>query len=238
MSDVIKNNLITRFSQDRLHNLYFIEGNRTDNQSELLSWTTNLITEFIKTSESRISIENHPDIEMIVPNEKKKSYGPEHLEQIFKFLHYDARELKRKILIITEAGKLSESGANKLLKTFEEPPVPLTIFLLNPTQAQILPTISSRCVKIKLALAIKEKEPINLDYEMSFSDLSDAVATGELEIHQLTSAIYHELTTKVIPYQKLQKIKTALASLDQDILYNAATQSRVYRLYTCIQTLA
>ncbi len=238
MSEVIKNNLAERFKKKQLHNLYFIEGNRVDNNSELLSWTQELISNFLKSSDSRASLENHSDIEIITPSDKKKTYGPEHLEQIFKFLYYDARELPQKFLVLTHAGKISESQANKLLKTFEEPPVPLTIFLLNPSQSQLLPTISSRCVKIKLALSKEEQEVIDLDYNISFSELSDSVTKGELSVEQLTESIYNATQKKQVSYSNLKKIKSALEALDQDILYNAAVQSRVYRLYTCIKSLA
>lgn len=55
-----------------------------------------------------------------------------------------------KVVVITNADRMTTQAANSILKTLEEPP-PNWIFILTATDAsRLLPTILSRCVEIKL----------------------------------------------------------------------------------------
>ena len=55
-----------------------------------------------------------------------------------------------KIYIIAEADLMSVQAQNALLKTIEEPPEYAVIFLLTENAEVLLPTITSRCVMLKL----------------------------------------------------------------------------------------
>ena len=55
-----------------------------------------------------------------------------------------------KIYVIDEAEKLTVQAQNAILKTIEEPPAYAVILLLTRNAEALLPTISSRCVKLKL----------------------------------------------------------------------------------------
>ena len=55
-----------------------------------------------------------------------------------------------KIVVITNADRMTPQAANSILKTLEEPP-PNWVFILTATDAsRLLPTILSRCMEIKL----------------------------------------------------------------------------------------
>jgi len=55
-----------------------------------------------------------------------------------------------KIVVITNADRMTVQAANSILKTLEEPP-PNWIFILTATDAsRLLPTILSRCIEVKL----------------------------------------------------------------------------------------
>jgi DNA polymerase-3 subunit delta' len=55
-----------------------------------------------------------------------------------------------KVVVITNADRMTPQAANSILKTLEEPP-PNWIFILTATDAsRLLPTILSRCMEIKL----------------------------------------------------------------------------------------
>jgi DNA polymerase-3 subunit delta' len=55
-----------------------------------------------------------------------------------------------KIVVITNADRMTPQAANSILKTLEEPP-PNWVFILTATDAsRLLPTILSRCIEIKL----------------------------------------------------------------------------------------
>ncbi len=55
-----------------------------------------------------------------------------------------------KIYIVDESGKDDGTGAERLLKTIEEPPSYAIIMLLTTNQEAFLPTILFRCVQLKL----------------------------------------------------------------------------------------
>lgn len=55
----------------------------------------------------------------------------------------------RRIAIIDDAETMNEASANSLLKTLEEPPPGVILFLLAPDTDQLLPTIRSRCQIIR-----------------------------------------------------------------------------------------
>ena len=70
--------------------------------------------------------------------------------RIASLMAYKSYESDYKISIIWQADRMNAQAANKLLKLIEEPP-PLTLFILvteNPDQ--ILPTVRSRCIQVKI----------------------------------------------------------------------------------------
>ncbi len=66
-----------------------------------------------------------------------------------------------RVAIIERADRLSEDAQSALLKTLEEPPAGVTIILCADREEQILPTVLSRCVRLRLGpLAVREIEGI------------------------------------------------------------------------------
>jgi DNA polymerase-3 subunit delta' len=59
-------------------------------------------------------------------------------------------EAQRRIFILHDAERMSDSAANAMLKTLEEPPPYATLVLIANTAGDLLPTIVSRCQPIKL----------------------------------------------------------------------------------------
>ncbi|MDZ4718088.1 MAG: DNA polymerase III subunit delta' [Roseiflexaceae bacterium] len=59
-------------------------------------------------------------------------------------------EAQRRIFILHDAERMSDSAANAMLKTLEEPPPYATLMLIANTAGDLLPTIVSRCQPLKL----------------------------------------------------------------------------------------
>lgn len=94
----------------------------------------------------------HPDFRI---------FGSERSEPIIKvevirvelipFLSLKIFEGRYRVLILVGVDRLNPTAANALLKTLEEPP-PRTVMLLTaPSLSALLPTIRSRCQKLRLA---------------------------------------------------------------------------------------
>lgn len=94
-----------------------------------------------------VSASSHPDLHLI---ESEKQIGVDLIRENIQKLTGTAQLSGNKVLIILGADSMTESAANALLKTLEEP-TPNTFLLLVCNDVQrMLPTILSRCEKIEL----------------------------------------------------------------------------------------
>ena len=101
-------------------------------------------------------VNTHPEMVIISPEKEIKI---DQIRQVKQFL-----KLKRKkVVIIEKAEKMNIEASNALLKTLEEPPENSLIILTTSNQEKLLPTILSRCKKIRFKpLNRKEIEEILL----------------------------------------------------------------------------
>lgn len=85
----------------------------------------------------------HPDLMVLSPeNGEVKVAGIRDLVQATKSYPSMAPV---KVFVIDGADRMNPASANALLKTLEEPPESVRIFLLAETSSKVLPTILSRC---------------------------------------------------------------------------------------------
>lgn len=92
----------------------------------------------------RVASGNHPDVTVVVPD-GRASIGVEQARTAVHAASMTPVEGERKIILIDEASILTESAANALLKTIEEPS-PSTVFILvAESEDDLPPTIASRC---------------------------------------------------------------------------------------------
>ena len=73
------------------------------------------------------------------------------VEEMMKEAFTSPFEAERKVIIVTEADRMNEPAANKLLKTLEEPPARTHFLLLSEAPDELLPTVRSRCQRIDFA---------------------------------------------------------------------------------------
>ena len=93
---------------------------------------------------------NHPDI-IHVTHEKPNTISVEDIRtQVNNDILIKPYQGPYKIYIISEADLMTPQAQNALLKTIEEPPEYAVIFLLTENAQMLLPTITSRCVMLKL----------------------------------------------------------------------------------------
>jgi DNA polymerase-3 subunit delta' len=92
---------------------------------------------------------NHPDLHVV---ESDKQIGVDQIREAIKKLVSSAHLSGAKVLIIYHAHTMTESSANALLKTLEEPTANTYLLLTTDKPERILPTIKSRCEKLALPL--------------------------------------------------------------------------------------
>jgi|GEM_PF-2648521 len=77
-------------------------------------------------------------------------YTISHIKELLHFIFLKPFNSQKKLAVILNIENLNTQSANALLKTLEEPPPYATIILTTLNEQKILPTILSRCTKIRL----------------------------------------------------------------------------------------
>ncbi|MCB1185080.1 hypothetical protein KDM41_16770 [bacterium] len=75
--------------------------------------------------------------------------GPMTLRSVIHFLRKRAFQGRYKVAVVADAHRMNDAAANAFLKTLEEPPENTLIFLLATGTSGLLPTILSRCQKLR-----------------------------------------------------------------------------------------
>ncbi|WP_026375018.1 DNA polymerase III subunit delta' [Aestuariibacter salexigens] len=94
-----------------------------------------------------VKASSHPDWHVITTD---KQIGVDAVRQAIGKLSATSQLGGAKTLIIYHAERITESAANALLKTLEEPTERTYIILVSHLISRLLPTVLSRCEKIKL----------------------------------------------------------------------------------------
>ncbi|MFT4551546.1 MAG: DNA polymerase-3 subunit delta' [Chlamydiales bacterium] len=100
---------------------------------------------------------NHPDIHVCSPEGKIGMHSIRSMRQLAEEVYMLPNEGKWKVFIIHDAERMLPTSANALLKTFEEPASHSIIILLSSSPEALLPTITSRCRKVRFR-PVLEKE--------------------------------------------------------------------------------
>ena len=98
----------------------------------------------------KIDSRNHPDVRIIEPESKgKREISIEVIRELRREVGMKPFEGKKRIYLLFYVDRMSLEASNAFLKTLEEPPLD-TLFILTSTRPNfLLPTILSRCQKIR-----------------------------------------------------------------------------------------
>ncbi len=140
----LKDILISKYKSGTMAHFYTLTINCE--LEDAMAWLEDLLINIIEKKHPR----DHQDILFIETEEKKYTLKNNEFRDFFSFLGTRPIELTRKFIIIKDAHKISDTIANKLLKTLEEPEVEASIFLINSAKQEIMPTISSRAINLNI----------------------------------------------------------------------------------------
>lgn len=99
----------------------------------------------------KIDNETHPDLHVLRPEGKISLHSISSIRDLIESINMAPFEARSKVYIILEAHRMFPSSFNALLKTLEEPTLDSYIILVTSKEEELLPTITSRCTKVKFS---------------------------------------------------------------------------------------
>lgn len=173
---------------------------------------------------------NHPDIKVIT-HEKPNSISVDDIrDQVNNDIMIKPYSSPYKIYIIPEADKMTEQAQNALLKSMEEPPAYVVIFLLTDNVDALLPTIQSRSVMLRLRNVKDKLVKAYLVQQMQIPDyqaeVCAAFAQGNMgkAIMLATSDHFNEIKEEAIQLLKY------INDMELDEIVSAIKRINMYKL--------
>lgn len=93
----------------------------------------------------------HADLRWIAPLEDKQTISVDQIRDLVAVLNLTSYTGDGKVAIIAPANSMTDSAANSLLKTLEEPPGDTLIILIADRAGRLPATIFSRCQRIEIS---------------------------------------------------------------------------------------
>ena len=173
---------------------------------------------------------NHPDI-IRVTHEKPNTISVDDIrEQVNNTIDVKPYQGPYKIYIIDQADLMTVQAQNAILKTIEEPPAYAIIMLLTENADTLLPTITSRCVMLKLRnikdTLIKKYLMEKLEVPDYKADMCTAFAQGNLgrAIMLANSEHFNEIRDEAVQLLKY------IHEMDVSEIVKAVTRITAYKL--------
>jgi DNA polymerase-3 subunit delta' len=122
---------------------------------------------------------NHPDLHRLAPEGGGQQIRVGQVQALSSDLALLPLEGAFRVAIIERAQKLNLDAQNALLKTLEEPPPAVAIVLAADDTSALLPTVVSRCARIRLG-PVAPETIAELLAEAGLSDAARGAALGRL----------------------------------------------------------
>jgi DNA polymerase III delta prime subunit len=234
--------LYQKYTKNEMAHFYILAGTEKSTDTCANELICKLFSKIMDKNITQEHLSNHPDILFLTT--EASSYTVEEHREIFHFLNYKALTLKRKFIIIPQAQLISENFANKLLKVLEEPPIDCTFILFNLENNELLPTISSRGIKIRLEASRNSQDTHDksLYAEIYQEFIQDNSLTGISEKlakkPELERGYFNYLASQIkeLPSpNNLQAISSLIDELklaQEEQVLNSSKKNRIYRLLT------
>ncbi len=157
-SSLITERLTGQAAGQKFPTCYVLTGEETEKKKKIaVDFAKSLNCQKKKWSEScdcescrKVDSGNHPDVRWYGLDEEERSIKIETVRDLQNWLHLRPYEGKVKVFILNDAGRLTTEAQNALLKSLEEPPANSVLILLAEKRSELLDTVISRLVHIKV----------------------------------------------------------------------------------------
>lgn len=231
-NNTLTSTLLSKYKSCSLANFYIIEPNIDDLQATN-DWVNNLLKKICPGKDPL----NHSDILILTP--KKKNYSIEEIKMASDFSHYRATELNTKFVIITNSDALSEVHYNKLLKTLEDPPIELTVFLVHNSKKQLIETIRSRGIFLRPIFKQENLDFIEIDkiMDLAFQHFQEEIEKLNITPQRLVQYVSHKINRLTSNFRESEIFLKKLQDLESDLLFHNSTQSIKLKVYALLHSL-
>jgi DNA polymerase III subunit delta' len=100
-------------------------------------------------SSARVASGAHPDLTWVAPTSSAGLLVGDVSDAVVSASSHTPFEARRRVFVIEQADSLNDQAANRMLKTLEEPPPYAHLLLLTERPGKMLPTIASRCQRVR-----------------------------------------------------------------------------------------
>jgi len=246
----VNKSLLKNFNDNKLHHGLLFSGNKGIGKA---SFVIDLATQILLSHSSnlgsdlkKIQLGSHPDLLIITKEEKKRDIAVDAVRQINEFITLTTAISKYRVIIIDAIDDLNRHSNNAILKTLEEPPINVFLFLINHNSAKVLDTIKSRCHLIKIAnptyenfknILIKNIDGIGEEEIKILAKISDNSIGSALGMYHYNAIDLYEQIGQLLVEENSKIIfdlsKTISGNED---LWNIFEKLIIFHLYTRCQS--
>ena len=123
-----------------------------------------------------IAAGQHPDVTQLSPEGESKQILIQPVRDLAADLALTAHTRGYKVAIISPAEAMNLFAANALLKTLEEPPARTLVLLVTSQPSRLLPTLRSRCSKLRLVAPTRDQAARFLEEARGAGPWAEALA--------------------------------------------------------------
>jgi DNA polymerase-3 subunit delta' len=148
-----------------------------------------------------IAAGQHPDVTQLSPEGDSKQILIQSVRDLAADLSLTAHTRGYKVAIVAPADAMNPFAANALLKTLEEPPARTLVLLVTSQPSRLLPTLRSRCSKLRLIAPRREEAARYLEGARGAGPWAEALAAtgaGPFALLDADPAALAELRTDTV----------------------------------------
>jgi DNA polymerase III subunit delta' len=168
---------------------------------------------------------NHPDLHLLAPQGAGQQIRIGQVQSLIAELALLPLEGRFRVAIVEQAQRLNIDAQNALLKTLEEPPAAVSILLAADDSSALLPTVVSRCARLRLAPVGVEVIGQLLE-EKGLADASRAVLLAGLAAGRPGLALALAATPEALLI-RARLARTLIALLGKDRRQRLAAQAEL-----------